>query len=236
MRRLLARVVEWLGDHELLVLSSGFCLALSTWLFLMMMGLVVAGRTKAFDDRILVALRTPGDLERPIGPIWVADVARDITALGSTDILWLATFGVAGFLALDRRSRAAVFVLVAVLSGWGLSFLLKDLFQRPRPSVVPHLMTANFTSFPSGHSMMSAVVYFTLGTLLASLVPHRRLKFYFLAVATLLSAMVGVSRLVLGVHYPSDVVAGWAAGLAWAMLCWGIEQRLVRRQAIEPTV
>ena len=236
MRKRLARMVEWLGDHELVVLSGGFFLAVSFWTFLALAGLVATGRTKGFDDRILVALRDPNDLARPVGPSWVGDVARDITALGSTDILWCAVLAVAGFLILDRRYRATVFVVVAVLSGWAVSFALKDLFDRTRPTVVPHLMPAHFSSFPSGHSMMAAVVYFTLGSLLSSLVKRRRLKVYFLTLAAILSVLVGLSRLVLGVHYPTDVAAGWAAGLAWAILCWGIERRLADQGTIESSV
>ncbi len=236
MRNWLAKAVEWLGGHERGVLVGGFTAAAGAWLFLMFGRLAASGRTLAIDDRILLALRTPGDLRRPIGPTWVADVARDITALGSTDLLWLSTMAVAGFLALDRRYRAMIFVLVAVISGWALSFALKDLFRRSRPTVVPHLMPAYFSSFPSGHSMMAAVVYFTLGSLLASLVARRRLKFYFLAMAGLLSGLVGVSRVVLGVHYPTDVIAGWSVGLAWAALCSTVERRLARRGTIESTV
>lgn len=236
MRKRLAKAVEWLGGHELGVLLGGLAVVSSVLIFLLFGRIVTSGRTLALDDRILLALRTPGDLARPIGPSWVADVARDITALGSTDLLWLAMAAVAGFLALDRRYRSMIFVLVAVLSGWAVSFALKDLFQRDRPTVVPHLMPAYFSSFPSGHSLMSAVVYFTLGSLLSSLVTRRRLKVYFLSLAAILSGLVGVSRLVLGVHYPTDVVAGWAAGLAWATLCWTVERRLARRGAIDPTV
>ena len=236
MRKWLSQMVEWLGGHELLVLSGGFLLAVSFWTFLALAGLVVSGRTKGIDDRILLALRDSTDRARPVGPAWVGDVARDITALGSTDILWLAMLTVAGFLILDRRYRATVFVIVAVLSGWLASFALKGLFARTRPTVVPHLMPAHFSSFPSGHSMMAAVVYFTLGSLLSSLMKERRLKVYFLTLATVLSVLVGLSRIVLGVHYPTDVAAGWAAGLAWATLCGVIEQRLARRGTIEPTV
>lgn len=236
LRKRLARGIEWLGGHELGVLLGGLAVAGGLLAFLLFGRFVAAGRTLALDDRILLALRTPGDPARPIGPDWVAEVARDITALGSTDLLWLATLGVAGFLGLDRRYRAMAFVLAAVLSGWALSFALKDLFDRDRPTVVPHLMSAHFSSFPSGHSLMSAVVYFTLGSLLSSLVKQRRLKLYFLALAAILSGLVGLSRLVMGVHYPTDVVAGWAAGLAWATLCWAVERRLARRGAIEATV
>ncbi len=117
-----------------------------------------------------------------------------------------------------------------------MSFLLKAAFDRPRPELVPHLMRAYFSSFPSGHSMMSAVVYGTLGSLLSSLVTRRRLKFYFLAVAALVAGLVGVSRVYLGVHYPTDVLAGWSAGLAWSTLCWLLSRRLKREGAIEASV
>jgi undecaprenyl-diphosphatase len=236
MRRLFSRIIEWLGGHELAVMLGTLAVVASTWGFLVLAQLVAEGHTRALDERILLAFRTPGDLSRPIGPVWAEEVARDITAMGSTVNLWLATLAVAGFLALDRRYAAMGFVVGAVLSGWVLSFALKSAFARPRPDLVPHLMRAYFSSFPSGHSMMSAVVYGTLGSLLSSLVTRRRLKFYFLAVAALAAGLVGVSRVYLGVHYPTDVLAGWSAGLAWATLCWLVSRRLKRQGAIEPTV
>jgi undecaprenyl-diphosphatase len=163
----------------------------------------------------------------------LAEVARDVTALGSTTVIVLVTGAVAGFLLLDRKYAAMLFVVAATGSGFALSVALKGLFRRPRPEVVPHLMRVYYSSFPSGHSMMSAVVYLTLGALLARLVAKRRLKFYVLAVAVLLTGMVGVSRVYLGVHYPTDILAGWSAGLTWASLCWLVERRLQRRGAIE---
>ena len=117
-----------------------------------------------------------------------------------------------------------------------LSFVLKAAFDRPRPELVPHLMRAYFSSFPSGHSMMSAVVYGTLGSILTTLVQHRGLKLYFLLLAATLAGLVGISRVYLGVHYPTDVLAGWAAGLAWATFCWLLGRSLKRTGAIEPTV
>ena len=236
MRRWLAKVVEWLGGHELAVMVGSLCVVASTWGFLLLASEVSQGRTKSFDDRILLALRVPGDLARPIGPEWVSESARDVTGLGGGVVLMTATLGVAGFLALDRRYAAMGFVLGAVFSGWGLSILLKAAFERPRPELVPHLMRVYFSSFPSGHSMMSAVVYGTLGSLLSSLVQRRRLKFYFLALAAILAGMVGASRVYLGVHYPTDVLAGWSAGLAWSTLCWLVGRRLERRGTIESTV
>jgi undecaprenyl-diphosphatase len=236
MRSLISRAIEWLGGHELAVMLGSLCVVASTWGFVVLASEVAEGRTKTFDDRLLLALRVPGDPARPIGPDWLSETARDMTALGSTLVLMLATLGVAGFLALDRRYAAMAFVLGAVFSGWGLSVLLKAAFERPRPDLVPHLMRVYFSSFPSGHSMMSAVVYGTLGSLLSSLVTLRRLKFYFLALAAMMSGIVGVSRVYLGVHYPTDVLAGWSAGLAWATLCWLASRRLKRRGAIEASV
>jgi undecaprenyl-diphosphatase len=236
MRHWLSKVVEWLGGHELAVLLGTLCVVASTWAFFGLASEVMKGRTKSFDDRILLSLRVPDDPARPIGPEWLEEVARDITALGSTVVLGLAVVAVAGFLALDRRYSAMTFVLGASLSGWVLGFVLKAAFDRPRPELVPHLMRVYFSSFPSGHSLMSAVVYGTLGTLLSSLVTLRRLKFYFLAFAAVLAGLVGLSRVYLGVHYPTDVLAGWSAGLAWSTLCWLLSRRLKSAGAIEPTV
>ena len=114
-----------------------------------------------------------------------------------------------------------------------MNVTLKMLIDRPRPSVVPHLSQTLTTSFPSGHSMMSAVVYLTLGALLSRLVAKRRLKLYFLAVAVLLTLLTGMSRVLMGVHYPTDVLAGWAAGCVWASLCWLAARQLQRRGKIE---
>jgi undecaprenyl-diphosphatase len=114
-----------------------------------------------------------------------------------------------------------------------LSSALKALFRRPRPEVVPHLMRVYSSSFPSGHSIISAVVYLTLGALLARTFRQRRFKFYFLAVAVVLTGLVGVSRVYMGVHYPTDVLAGWTAGLVWATLCWLVDRHLQRRGKIE---
>jgi undecaprenyl-diphosphatase len=143
------------------------------------------------------------------------------------------TVAVLGYLLLSRLYHAAVFVALAIGGGWLVSTLLKFGFSRPRPSVVPHLDSVQTSSFPSGHSMLSAVVFLTLGSLLARLTPSYRLKIYFVCVAILLSGLVGMSRVYLGVHYPTDVLAGWAAGLVWAVLCWLVARGLQHWGAVE---
>jgi undecaprenyl-diphosphatase len=233
MRGWVTSIIEWVGGHEAVVLVGMLIPVAGAWAFLALADEVMEGGTQKLDDRILRALRRPDDPATPVGPPWLAEVGRDVTALGGVTVIALVTGTVAGFLLLDRKYAATAFVLTAAGSGFALSAALKGVFRRPRPEVVPHLMPAHYSSFPSGHSMMSAVVYLTLGALVARLVARRRLRFYVLAVAVMLTGMVGVSRVYMGVHYPSDVLAGWCAGLVWASLCWLIERRLQRRGAIE---
>jgi undecaprenyl-diphosphatase len=230
------RIIEWLGGHELAVILGLLVVVAGTWGFFALAGEVLEGDTQKFDERIIRALRRPDDPATPIGPPWMEEVGRDITALGGVALIVLITGSVVGFLALDRKYGAMWFVLGATSSGFALSAALKALFRRPRPEVVPHLMKAYSSSFPSGHSMMSAVVYLTLGVLLARLVRTRRLKLYFLSLAVFLTFLVGVSRVYMGVHYPTDVLAGWTAGLVWAVLCWLVQRALQRRGQVEQEV
>ncbi len=169
----------------------------------------------------------------PIGPPWLQEMGRDATALGGVGWLAFCTGVVAGYLWLDQRRRMMVFLLAAILGGLLVSGGLKQLFNRPRPDVVPHLSHVFTTSFPSGHSLLSAVVYLTLGSLLAASVSRRRLKAYFITVALLLTFFVGISRVYLGVHYPTDVLAGWMAGLIWALMCWMTAHWLQTRGRVE---
>jgi undecaprenyl-diphosphatase len=185
------------------------------------------GETQALDQRTLLWFRQADDLGRVIGPPWVGEAARDLSALGSIAVLILLVLLLAGFLLLSRRRRAAGFVILAPATGALLCYLLKDVFDRGRPDLGPRLDMVIFASFPSGHSMLSAIVYLTLGGLLAQMVRPRRLKAYALASAMLLAFLVGMSRIVLGVHYPTDVLAGWAAGLAWTFLWLLIVGRFV---------
>lgn len=191
---------------------------------------VSEGETQDFDERVLRMLRDPRDPALPRGPMWLAVSAEEVTALGGVTVLCMVTLAVCGFLLLSRRYWTLLLVVVATAGGGVLNTLLKQLFSRPRPSVVPHLTEVMTQSFPSGHAMLSATVYLTLGGLLAHLAQRRRLKAYILGVALLLSFVVGLTRVYLGVHYPTDVLGGWVAGLAWALLTV-VLARAVRRRS-----
>ncbi|MEP9397976.1 phosphatase PAP2 family protein [Mesorhizobium sp. KR2-14] len=218
------------GKIEFAVLLAALIVAGGLWGFVELMEVARDSAPHGFDTEILLALRTPGDLATPIGPRWLPDAMRDLTSLGSAAVLIFITAAAIFYLLVERKPLAALLVLVAVAGGQVLSSLLKFGIDRTRPDVVPHLAEVHTMSFPSGHAMMSAVTFLTLGALLAQTLPDRATKIYVLTVAVLATLVVGFSRLYLGVHWPSDVVAGWCAGAAWAMLCW-LAARWVRRRA-----
>jgi undecaprenyl-diphosphatase len=189
--------------------------------------------TPAFDEWLIVVLRTPGNLADPVGPRWLEEMMRDFTALGSTGVLTVLVLAVAGFLAMTRKGHAALLVLLSVAGGVLVSQTMKWAYARPRPDLVPHSAEVFTASFPSGHSMMSAVVYLTLGALLARTQQDRSVKAYVLAVAVTLTVLVGASRVYLGVHWPTDVLAGWTLGGLWALICLSLMQWLQARGQVE---
>ena len=191
------------------------------------------GSTAALDRRILLGLRNPADLADPIGPPWLEEMMRDITGLGSVFTVLFLTCAVASYLAVSGRRRIGVFVLAAVGSGELISTILKHFYQRPRPDLVPHGMEVFTASFPSGHATMSAIAYLTLATLIARVERNRSAKALLLGLGVTLTLLVGLSRIYLGVHWPSDVLAGWCIGAAWASLCWFVALQLQRRGEVE---
>lgn len=195
---------------------------------------VLEGDTRTFDETVLLALRMPGDISQPVGPPWLEEMVRDLTSLGSVGLLTIVTLGVAAWLLFSGKRRTAGLVLVAVVGGVLFSSLLKLGFARPRPDLVPHSVAVFTNSFPSGHAMMSAVVYLTLGFLVARTQHAVALKVYLLSLALFLTLLVGLSRVYLGVHWPSDVLAGWAVGACWALLCWFVMSRLQEKGKVEP--
>ncbi len=197
---------------------------------------VVEGSTRNLDHDILLLLRTPGDLSKPIGPPWLEEAGRDLTALGGTFVLAGATLLAGGFLLMRRQIGSLVYLLVATGGGIALSSVAKEFFDRPRPDLVSHGSIVYTASFPSGHSMMAAVAYLTLGVLISRALPERRQKAYVLGIAITLTILVGVSRVYLGVHWPTDVAAGWLAGAAWAVTCVLVARLLARRGHVEAEV
>lgn len=221
------------GFGESIVFIVLLMLVLAAWVFIELSEEVLQGETHAFDRWIVRSMRTADDPTVAIGPTWLTEAARDITALGSPAVLVLATFAAAGYLLLVHRHHAMWIVLGAAISGQILTTSLKTTFARERPSVVPHLTEELSASFPSGHTMMSAVVYLTLAALLMRLALRKRVKTFIVSIAVAVTVVIGLTRMYLGVHYPTDVLAGWAGGLTWALLWWLIARYLQRRGTME---
>lgn len=223
------RFLDWLGSHGAVVLGAVLVVVAGTWGFVELLDEVQEGETQKFDEWIFRhARRWHGPEHRML-----EELGRDITALGGVPILTIFTLAVAGFLLMEKRYAAMWLVLIATVGGLLLSSVLKWLVARERPNFGEPLSHVYTTSFPSGHSMMSAVVYLTLGALLSKITKEQSVKLYFLVVALLLTFLVGISRVYMGVHWPTDVLAGWTAGLVWAILCWLVAQWLQRRGTVE---
>jgi undecaprenyl-diphosphatase len=220
------------GANELLMLVALLIVVLGTWGFFEIADKVVSGSTQHFDQRAVDVFRQAVLNHVPVAPDLIDQSFMDISALGGPTVLLMMTIAILGFLLWDRRYNALLLMIMATVGGLILTWLLKEAIGRSRPGGL-HLTVVQMSSFPSGHSMLSAVIYPTLGTLLARVVPRKRLKIYFMLVALTLSGLVGISRIYLRVHYPTDVLAGWAAGLAWAALCWTVAKYLQRRGALE---
>jgi undecaprenyl-diphosphatase len=227
---LLARV----STIEKGMLAGIVAVAFSVLAFTALAAQVADGETRAFDERLLLSFRVPESPSVLAGPPWLKEGMRDITAFGSTAGLSIIVAGVAGFLAVSGMRHAAVMVLLSVLSGVLLSNSLKAGFSRARPEFIPQDMIVYTASFPSGHTTLSAVVYLTLGALLCRTQSSLAVKVYVLSVAAFLTVIVGISRVYLGVHWPTDVIAGWLVGGTWALLCWFAMLWLQSRGQVEP--
>jgi len=197
------------------------------WLFVEIADEVVEGDTHHLDSIILLAMREPADTREPWGPKWLEEMGRDFTALGGMGVLILLIAGTAGGYVLKKQRKTALLIVAAVFGGLVISLILKQGFDRPRPDLVPHGSYVYTKSFPSGHSMLSAITYLTLGSLMVRTVRNRSLKIYIMALSILITLLVGLSRVYLGVHWPTDVLAGWTAGASWALICWFAARRLL---------
>jgi undecaprenyl-diphosphatase len=221
------------GGHKPLFLLIALLLAAAVWTFVAIANEVMEGDTQAFDQVMLLVMRTPGNPTKPWGPRWLEGFGRNVTALGSAEVLTLVTLAVLGVLLLQGKIGVMVMVVTAVGGGMLLSIALKEHFDRPRPALVLPGVLSEDASFPSGHAMHAAVGYLTLGIVLAGMQPQRRLKVYVLVLAIGLILLIGLSRVYLGAHWPTDVLAGWAAGTAWGLIVWGVTLWLQQRGRVE---
>lgn len=233
MNERLRRLFANLREQGWWVLVAGALVGGASWGFAELADEVADGETQAFDQAVMLAMRSAGNPEDPLGPAWVELAARDVTSLGGAVVLTLLTLASIGVMLLGRRWRGALFVAVSVAGGTLLSTALKMSFDRARPDIVPHAMEATSASFPSGHSMLAMVTYLTLGAVLAEGQPSPRIRIYLLGWAVFLAFIVGLSRVYLGVHWPTDVLAGWCVGSAWALLCGSVALWMQRRGMIE---
>lgn len=217
---------------EILALAAMLCIVALIWLFGLLAEEVMEGDTTRFDARVASFFRAAGGLPGPIGPAWLREVGRDVTSLGSFVFLGFLVLAVIGYLLLIRKRAAAALLTASVLGGAAVSTVLKLAFDRPRPDL-PADIRVFTASFPSGHAMLSAVTFLTLGAIMMRVEADRRVKTYFMSLAVFLTVAVGVSRVYLGVHYATDVLAGWCMGCAWAMLCWVVALWLQKRGQLE---
>lgn len=187
------------------------------WVFLGLADEVTEGETGEVDRTLILMLRAPGDASDPLGPRWFEEMMRDVTALGGFTFLTLFVVIAVAALAFYRERRQAFVLGVSIGLAAAANDVLKLLFDRARPDLVSHGSFVYTHSFPSGHSMLSAATFLTTAAILSSFQTRRRAKAFIFGVAVLLTVSVGVSRVYLGVHWPTDVLAGWTLGAMWAL-------------------
>jgi undecaprenyl-diphosphatase len=192
---------------------------------------IAKGKTLKLDTTLLLALRRPGHLDTPIGPSWLEQSAIDLSALGGFTLLWLLGAAAIGFLLYIRKRAEATWLAGSVIGASVLNAIFKLSLHRPRPELVTHLAKVSNASFPSGHAMVSAAIYLTVGAMLAETQSRVSAKAYLMGLAGILVLMIGASRIYLGVHWPSDVMAGWCFGSVWALLVFAANRALRRRAA-----
>ena len=200
--------------------------------FVVVAWLVADGATEALDRSLMLLTREPGDTSDALGPAWFEEMLAEITALGGYTILVIVSALVLVALLLLRERQAALFLVASLVGGAVVSSLLKALFARPRPDLVQHLDQTFTSSFPSAHAMVATLSYLTLAAICIRFLRQRSTRTFVLVSAVLLALAIGASRVYLGVHWPSDVLAGWLAGGAWAGAIWLLADRWTRSYAL----
>ena len=229
-----ARRALRLARTEIAAISALFVVTLGVMTFVELADDMTEADGRAFDQAVLEAMRpgvTPAD---PWGPGWLEEAAMDLTALGGIAVLGLFALATIGFLVLQRKRLSALLLAVGLAGGVALSEGLKAMFGRERPPEALQAVETLNASFPSGHSLLSAVFYLSIGVMLTRAFPKRHLKAYVVGVAVLLTLIVGLTRVYLAAHWATDVLAGWSVGAAWAMALWLVAYAVQRRQQGHP--
>jgi len=221
------------ATKEIKILLVLLTLFLSLFVFINIGILVTDGTTKQFDESIIKFFRVDENNSEPIGSYFLTESIRDVTSLGGETVITIITIFVLGFLFLRKRYDAMWLVLAATVGGALISLGLKEFYGRERPDISYRLIDVTQLSFPSGHSMMSAVVYLTQAAIIARIQKNKKIRIYILSAAIFLTLIIGISRVYLGVHYPTDVIGGWTIGLAWASFCWFVAWYLQRRNKLK---
>lgn len=227
MKKKVRKHIEWLRARDLKLMLMLAGLSLLVMIFLFIADEVMELDTEWFDHGILLALRDAPD--DPIGPYAFEAAVMHISGLGSGAVATLIVVIACVYMLLAGHKRYAALMLACSLGTLIVMQLSKGFFERPRPTIVTHIDPPGGLSFPSGHSMISAAMYMTLAVVIARTLSRRRLRIYVVGVGALLAFLIGLSRLYLGVHYPTDVLAGWTLGLAWALVCGIVARKVARR-------
>ena len=182
------------------------------------------------DCQLLLSLRNPDDVADPLGPLWMEEAFRDVTALGGITVLAMFSIVVCGYFLLRKQYRSTILLLTAVVGGFLANSILKTAYDRPRPDLVPHHTRIFTPSFPSSHAMLSAITYLTAAILVTRRHRRKSVRWFLMVVSLLVVTAIGASRVYLGVHWPSDVLGGWTAGAVWAFCFWKISDWIEVRQ------
>lgn len=225
--------IHELVTKEIKVLIVLLVLFTSSLAFFQIADEISEGETRNFDLSVIEIFRTDNNPGEPAGAIWIYEFMIDITALGGGNVLALITILVSIFLILQKHYDAFLLLLAATIGGAILSFGLKEIYGRERPDLIYRLVTVNSLSFPSGHSMMSAVLYLTQAAIVARFQKEWKVRIFLISTALFLTFIIGLSRIYLGVHYPTDVIGGWTIGLAWASFCWCIVWYIQRNRRLK---
>jgi undecaprenyl-diphosphatase len=212
LESLFDRAGSLLGALGIFLVAGAAIAAFGTWVFSELAETVMAGKTQSFDEAVLRWIFT-----RHTPALDAAMI--EITALGTGTVVLMIVCVAALFLSLTKHKYSALLLLVATAGGLALDMVLKLRFDRPRPHVFAWGTNAVSSSFPSGHAMSATIVYSTVAYLAARLQRRQWARWVTMMIAIAVIALICFSRLYLGVHYPSDVLAGAVIGLSWAAFC-----------------